>query len=71
MSEANGTTFDMLQVCADYFNNAVEEDGFDNFKEMKQSFDWDANDIREEIRALVEENRWMMYDDGSWIVKRK
>ncbi len=47
-------TFKVLtQLVSDEFNRAVKEGGFDNFKEMKRCYDWEASDIRGEVDYIV------------------
>lgn len=54
----------IIQVCADYFNNAIIENGFENFKEMKESYSWDGNDIRSEIDSIITSFLNKVYEDG-------
>lgn len=56
---------------AEDFNRSVVEEGFENFKEMKNSYDWEPEDIRTEIEYMVKEygenDHFAMMDDGSLI----
>ena len=54
----------IIKVCADYFNNAVVENEFENFKEMKESYSWDGDDIRSEIDAVITSFLNKLYKDG-------
>ena len=38
---------------AEQFNKDVKENGFEDFKEMKTTYWWDAKDIRAEIDYMV------------------
>ena len=61
------TIKEVAKKIAEDFNNAVIEDGFENFKEMKRCYDWDATDIRNEIDAMLSCYKVgiMMLDDGT------
>ena len=54
----------IIKVCSDYFNNAVVENEFENFKEMKESYSWDGDDIRSEIDAVITSFLNKLYNDG-------
>lgn len=56
-------------IVAAEFVKTMKDDGFTSFKEMKQSYWWDASDIRSEIDDILTsdvENVYM-YDDGSTV----
>ena len=54
----------IIKICADYFNNAVVENGFEDFKEMKENYSWDGNDIRAEINAVINSFLNKLYEDN-------
>lgn len=47
------TVKELAKMIANEFNNDVEEGGFENFKEMKRTYDWDAQQIKDEIYYMI------------------
>jgi hypothetical protein len=54
----------IIQVCADYFNDCIKENGFEDFKEMKESYSWDSDDIRAEVDSVITSYLNKLYFDG-------
>ena len=48
-----------------FITEYVEENKFDNFREMKECYMYDTNDIKEEIECMLKETNWNLLDDGS------
>ena len=47
------TVAELASKVAEYFNTCITEGEYENFKEMKQNYDWDAYDIRCEIMTCI------------------
>lgn len=71
-------TFEMLaKLVADDFCNTIEKEGFETFSEMKKCYCWDAQDIKDEVRSIVddlskvywekEKVSFFMADDSSFL----
>lgn len=59
---------ELVKMCADHFNSIIKENGFANFKELRESYDWEASDIRDELNDVVNESsNWWMSDDGIFL----
>lgn len=54
----------IIKTCADYFNGCVKENDFENFKELKSSYDWEAEDIRSEIYSTINSFLNDIYKNG-------
>ena len=52
------TIKDLAVRIASEFNTAVEEADCKSFKEMKNLYDWTAEDIRSEIEYMVDRMSW-------------
>ena len=49
-------TYEFLaQKVADYFNEAIKEGGFDDFKDMASCYWWTPKDIKDEVNAIISE----------------
>lgn len=44
------TINELAKKIAEDFNESIRSNGFEDFKEMRRSYDWDAKDIRDEIQ---------------------
>lgn len=60
---------DITKAVRDDFKKTMDEEGFDTFKEMRDSYDWEPHDIREEIDYIVRslDTDWFMLDDGTLV----
>ena len=62
---------ELAQKIAEDFNRQIEEEGFENFKEMRSVYDWEPEDIRDEIEYMIkeygEDDHFATLDDGSII----
>ena len=49
-------TFEKLaKLVADDFKATMLEEGFKTFKEMQRCYDWDAQDIKDEVSSIINE----------------
>lgn len=55
---------EMAEVIAKQFNDEACVAECDTFKEMKSLYDWDANDIKNEIMYRANAYMNYMYDEG-------
>ena len=47
-------TFERLaELVAEAFQEAMNTGGFETFKEMRRSYDWDIQDIKDDVRAMI------------------
>lgn len=46
------TIIELAEKIRNDFINDIKEDGFENFKEMRECYDWTPKDIRDEIEYL-------------------
>ena len=60
------TINDLAKMIAEELNTAVKDAECENFKEMRRLYDWDAEDIRNEIDYMVNHSDYgiAMLDDG-------
>ena len=58
-------TFEKLaELVADDFQKTMNEEGFETFKEMKKCYDWDAQDIKEEVDSIISELNKKAYEES-------
>lgn len=53
---------EMATFVADSFIEAMQENGFETFGDMCDCYDWDTQEIREEIETCVDETGGYCYD---------
>ena len=52
-------------MVADDFKQAMNEEGFESFKEMARCYQWDSDDIRAEVEYIINASKKAyMGDDG-------
>ena len=66
----NKMTFERLaKLVADDFRKTMKEQGFTTFKEMKNCYDWDAQDIKDEVEGIITVlNRDMWKETGTFLM---
>jgi hypothetical protein len=60
---------DLASMVAEDFNKTMAKEGFETFKEMKECYDWEWKDIKDEVEYMInkqfEGHGFMMMDDYS------
>lgn len=64
MEKLIGAKEKIINICAEYFNDCVNVGGFETFREMKSSYDWEAEDIRSEIYSTINSFLNDLYKNG-------
>lgn len=76
-TEASKPTFDQLaKWVADDFNKTMKEENFDSFNDMRKSYMWDMQDVKNEVNDIISQiskdkydhrrySDFFMFDDGS------
>lgn len=68
-AEISSAMHKLIQSIADEWSHDMKEQDCETFKEFVQVNDYDASDIRGEIRYMVQNNyNGWMYDDGSVVI---
>ena len=58
-------TFEKLaKLVAEDFQRTMDEEGFETFNEMKKCYDWEAQDIKEEVESIISELNKRAYEEN-------
>lgn len=74
MTNKTQTVQDIVRIVANEFADMMRDDGFETFKEMRECYWWDTQDIADEVKAIMGglETGWYIdEEDGKDVINQE